>query len=79
MCGAERVVDIDIAEGRQGFRKGVVVFFLPLMESEVFKEQDVARLQLGDKLFHCRADAIGGKQNFFAHEASQTFCHRGQA
>ena len=48
------------------------------MESEVFKEQDVARLHLGDKPFHRRADAIRCKQNVFAHEPSQAFCHRGQ-
>ena len=40
MCGAERIVNIDISEGRQRFRKGVVVFLFPLMESEVFKEQE---------------------------------------
>jgi uncharacterized protein YbbK (DUF523 family) len=44
VCGAERIVDIDISEGRQRFRKGVVVFIFSLIESEVFKEQDVCLL-----------------------------------
>ena len=78
VCGAERVVDIDIAEGRQGFGEAVVVFLFARMESEIFKEQDVARLHLGDKPFHGRADAIRCKQNVFAHEPSQAFCYRGQ-
>ena len=38
VCSPERVVDIDIAEGRQRFGKGVVVCLFSLMESEVFKE-----------------------------------------
>ena len=48
------------------------------MESEILKEQDVARLHLGDKPFHSRADTIRCKQNVFAHEPSQAFCHGGQ-
>ena len=79
VCGAECIIDIDIAEGRQRFRKRVVVFFFTLMESKVFKEEYVARFHLCDKAFHCRADAIWRKQNIFAHEPSQAFGHRGQA
>ena len=70
VCGAERIVDVDIAESCQCFRKGVVVFLFPLVESEVFKEQDVARLHLCYKIFHRRADAIRCKQNLLAHEPS---------
>jgi hypothetical protein len=48
------------------------------MESEIFQEQDVTRLHLGDKPFHGWADAIRCEQNVFAHEPSQAFCHRGE-
>src|SRR5262249_19522686 len=78
MCSSEGVVDIDIAEGCQRFRKGVVVLFFSRMEPEIFKEQHIAHLHLLDKSFHCWTDAIRCKQDVFAHEPSQAFCHRGQ-
>ena len=58
VCGAERVVDVNIGDACELFRKFRVVFFFLLVKPEVFKEQDVAVVHGGHGLGHGVSDAV---------------------
>ena len=48
VCGAERVVDIDVAIGREGFAEIIFLLGLALVETQVFEENAFAVLAGGD-------------------------------
>ena len=64
-CG-EGVIDIDVAEFGEGVRKTGRVGFLPLVETEIFEQRDLARPKGRDRPFRLLADAIGGKGDMAA-------------
>ena len=61
--GGEGVVDIDVAELRQLRDMGRIVLFLALVEAGVLEQQNLAVLQLGDRLGGDRPDAVGGESD----------------
>ena len=74
----EAVIDIQVCQRSQLFGKFHVVLFLFLMETQVFQQQDVARLQLAGSSLRSLANTVGSEQNLFAQQLAQMLSYRSQ-
>ena len=74
----EAVIDIQVCQRSQLFGKFHVVLFLFLMETQVFQQQDVARLQLACSSLRSLAYAVRSEQNLFAQQLAQMLSYRSQ-
>src|SRR6266545_831719 len=79
VCGAERVVNEDVAQGCQGFRKSLVVALFTRVKAKVFQQQDIPGTHLGDQLFNGGTDTVWGKGHILPKQTAQPFCDRCQA
>ena len=77
--GSKRVVDKHVSQRGQGLREAVVVFFFAGMKSEVFEQEHIAILHLGNQLFDGRPYAIRSEEDFFPEQSPQTFGDRSEA
>lgn len=68
--GAERIVDVDVAELRHLLREAVVVLLLALVAAAVFQQHDVARLDLN------AVDPVGDERHVAAEQLRQTLRDR---
>ena len=76
---AKSVIDIDIAEFGELFRKLRIVLLLFGMEAQILEHQHAARWQIRDHLLDFRSDAVRPKLDCFAKKIAQTRGHRFQA
>ena len=60
MRGAERVVDVDVAIGREGRRERRVVRLLLRVEAKVLEQDDLAWLEPGERVLRPDAQGIAG-------------------
>ena len=80
MRRAERIIDIDVGQPRQGAREAVVVGFLFRMEAQVFEQHGLPGCQ---RVRPCRstvvADAVGRQLHFLPEQLRQALGDRRQA
>src|SRR5215203_3898794 len=76
MCGSERIVDVDITQCGQLFRKGGIVLLFFRMETEVLEKQDIAVTQRPRHRLDCRSDTIRPKTYWTAKQFRQALRHR---
>ena len=74
MCGAERIVHVDVAQLRELFREPRVVGLFFRVVAKVLQQQNLAWLRQHG--FHCRSDAIGRQFHGFAQKLFELRGHR---
>ncbi len=73
--GAERVVDVDVAELGELLREAVVVLLFFRVEAEVLEQADLAGAQIEDDLLRRVADAVVRHVHFDAEELRERAPH----
>ncbi len=79
MGRAKGIVDVHVAQGSELRSKLIIIFFFTRMETKIFEEKNVPRLQLAHEIFHFWAYAVRRKNDIFSQETSETFGHRREA
>src|SRR5579872_3010993 len=72
------VVDINIAERGEFFRKIRIVFFFARMKTRILEHQNLSRLKRLYGGFGFWPDAIFSKSNRLAPKTAESFCDRRQ-
>ena len=70
---AKRVVDINLSQGSELFRKGRIVFLFLFMVTDVLKQHDIAGLQSGSLGFRIFTDYVLSHDNLFAEKFREPF------
>ena len=78
MSGAERVVDVDIAERGKLRGEPVVVLRLARLEADVLEHDDVARFERRDRSLRALAHDVGGETDLRAGQLGETIGDRSQ-
>ena len=72
----ERVVDVDVAVGRELLGELRVVLLLLRVEAEVLQEQDLAVAEALDRVLRAHAEGVAGHRDRLAHELAEALGHR---
>ena len=72
---AEGVVDIDLAQGGQFLGKLRIIVGLPLVESNILQQEDLAVLQSCGRFLGLGADAVPGEGHRLAQSGGQGLGH----
>jgi hypothetical protein len=78
VCGAERVVDVEIGQGRESPREFGVVLLLARFEADVLEEEDFTRFQRTRCRPRLRTGDILGLDNVAPQNLSQMLSYRGE-
>ena len=78
VCGAEGIVDVEVAQLCQLLGEAVIIFFFARVKADVFQEAHIARLHPCDDLFWHRPYCIRAKGNWVFDEGLQVIGNRAQ-
>jgi hypothetical protein len=78
VSSTEGIVDINFAQLRQLLGKSFIVLFFALVEAQVFKEQNFARLQLSGSLLSNFTNAIVSELDRLTEQFAQPLRYRSE-